>query len=228
MATKLSEDAVQMLLSRNVTEEEIVTWMNSIAENSPDTRMRKFTLVEQLTMGDTTHSVNRHEVAWRNFQQLNLWTGDNSTIFCNNPAYQDFDHFKVIRKQTYPSCYMNAPALLLHYLIAINTNGADVSMVNVMRRKASELAGKEFWSFVEDLGGRGGDSAAYTLSLLREEDAEDFFEDPVPLALPDSMFLSSSAHNEVCEALIGRLAVEPALITKYVNSDIFIYFAMFL
>ena len=107
----------------------------------------------------------------------------------------------VIRKQKSGLCYLHAPVVLEHYLIAIATEGKNSSTYDIGKYKA-------FVSnfILEDTGGSSRDTLNELCGLTKVGDVKCY-------TIPDKE--DGHLYSATCQLILERVALSPALISLF-------------
>jgi hypothetical protein len=113
----------------------------------------------------------------------------------------------VIRKQKSGLCYLHAPVVLEHYLIAIVTGGENSSTYDIGKYEAYMLSGEHLLNFIlADKGGSSQDTLNELCGLTDDSDVKCY---TIP-AKEDRLLYSVT-----CEIILECVALSPALISLF-------------
>jgi hypothetical protein len=140
----------------------------------------------------------------------NAWQADASIIFFRR--YPSIVGLKVLRRQLSGLCFMHAPVVLQHYLVAIETGATNVEMIDVASyigqfRKGSAL----LFHIKENFGGNAE-------QFMREINYHVNLETD-RVSIPD---VSASYFSSICEDLMSYLTLKPALVSNFRVDDLFL------
>ena len=113
----------------------------------------------------------------------------------------------VIRKQKSGLCYLHAPVVLEHYLIAIATGGKNSSTYDIGKYEAYVLSGAPLLKFIlEDVGGSSRDALNELCGLTKIGDVKCY-------TIPDKE--DKSLYSATCQLILEQVAQSPALISIF-------------
>jgi hypothetical protein len=113
----------------------------------------------------------------------------------------------VIRKQKSGLCYLHAPVVLEHYLIAIATGGKNSSTYDIGKYEAHVLSGEHLVNFIfEDKGGSSRDTLNELCGLTKVDDVKCY-------TIPDKE--DGSLYSVTCQLILERVSLSPALISVF-------------
>lgn len=208
-------------ISRFCAELEQVT-----TDSEHDAVFMKKCLLSKLMSGDIHHKENNF---YKNFAKFTMkvpeWSAVSNipeeampVLFFNNPQYASFadqsQAFMVIRRQLLKFCFMHGPVVLLHYLIAINSKGANLEMVDLSKYEKDLLSGPALVAFLDNVGGKGGNSIDFFRNIAKNCKYDVF----------DSYMLTDPAKesfNVMCEEILALVANYPALVTGFMIDEAF-------
>ena len=133
-------------------------------------------------------------------------------MFWNQFSQSQIRRVMVIRKQNSGLCYLHAPVVYEHYLIAIATDCSNCGIINIGKYVASVMSGDNLTNFLfQDKGGNSVETLD-TICSLTEDDKE-------IVRIPDKgkypLF-----YKEVCEEILLNISLKPALVSSFkVYSD---------
>lgn len=152
------------------------------------------------TMGDCNNNKKR------------IKKGDNSAgnnevenLFWTQFNVEQNKRVLVIRKQNSGLCYLHAPVVLEHYLIAISTDCENASMIDIGFYEANLLEGDQLKDFLLKDEGGGSVVTLRNICGLRLEDI-DRKHIPHP---------TDPAFVVVCEGILEKVANTPALVSNF-------------
>ena len=135
-------------------------------------------------------------------------------LFWTQFSEEQLGRIMVIRKQKSGLCYLHAPVVLEHYLIAIATNGRSSSTYNIGKYEAHVLTGNHLKDFL--LRDEGGSSQNTLFELCELDDA-----DTILINIPSPTI--AEAYSVVCEEILARVAQSPALVSSFVVHSDFLH-----
>jgi hypothetical protein len=113
----------------------------------------------------------------------------------------------VIRKQKSGLCYLHAPVVLEHYLIAIATGGKNSCTYDIGKYEAHVLSGEHLVNFIlEDKGGSSRDTLNELCGLTKVDDVKCY-------TIPDKE--DGSLYSVTCQLILERVSLSPALISVF-------------
>ena len=113
----------------------------------------------------------------------------------------------VVRKQNFGLCYLQAPVVLEHHLIAIASGCEHSSTIDIGKYQDFLLSGDKLLDFLlKDEGGNSQD-ALYEICDLNGDDT-------VKYVIPD-IETFPDAYKQICEKLLIRVAEHPALVSTF-------------
>ena len=118
----------------------------------------------------------------------------------------------VIRKQNSGLCYLHAPIVLEHYLIAISSVCTNASMIDIGLYEANLLDGNNLENFLLKDEGGGSKKTLQDICRLKVDELHN-----VCLPSPDSSIYVSS-----CDEILHKVADAPALVSCFTVYDEFL------
>ena len=127
------------------------------------------------------------------------------SLFWNQFTAELKEKIMVVRKQHSGLCYLHAPIVLEHYLIAIATSGLKTSMIDIGIYEANLLEGHKLEQFI--LTDDGGDSQEVLFNIcdLKLDDV-----DRVSIPKP-----SNPAFLSTCDYVLEKVSTMPALVSSF-------------
>ena len=116
------------------------------------------------------------------------------------------ERIMVIRKQTSGLCYLHAPVVMEHYLIAIATAGENSSTYDIGKYEAHVLTGDCLVNFLLKDEGGSSQNTLKELCGLTEVDTKHFH-------IPDKE--DDLIYSNTCQIIFERVAQSPALISTF-------------
>jgi hypothetical protein len=141
-----------------------------------------------------SNSQSKSAVFWSQFEAF------------TEPMMAKINNILVIRKQSWGNCYLHAPIVLEHYLIAIATAGNSAEMVDIGKYECSVLDGEQLQDLI--LRPKGGNSVAVLTDLcgLRgKRDLKQFL-----ISDPDD-----SEFERDCEKILKYVADKPLIVCNF-------------
>lgn len=133
----------------------------------------------------------------------------NRVIFWNNPVYQSIKGLKILRTQKFNSlCYIMAPVVLMHYVIAINSNGVNTDTLDVSKYENFANEGAKLENFIEQTLAKTGDISYVALKEL--------------MKLDDLDIKQVTDFQENGDMLMKRFAQYPAIICAFTVYNLFL------
>lgn len=181
--------------------------------------------IERLMSGDITSNAKNYFLeffehfvklvpAWRQSSvgdKRKLDNNDIINLFWEQFTPEQNEKVLVIRKQNSGNCYLHAPVVLEHYLIAIATNCESRSMttstIDIGRYENFLLSGNKLINFL--LNDEGGNSLTTLKNICNLKSS-----DTLKITIPDKDTAPTS-YSETCEILLKRVAYQPALVSAF-------------
>lgn len=187
--------------------------------------------IERLANGDITDSTKNYFVEhFTSFTKRNpLWTqlkdhdeyslgerrklpnddgNEIVNLFWSQFSSEQIERIMVIRKQNSGLCYLHAPIVLEHYLIAIATGCQCSSTYNIGKYYENYLLteNKMVDFLLKEVGG-SSEKTLRELCNLKDTDTE-------TINIPSKKRFSKS-HDEICKYVLDTVAEKPALISSF-------------
>ena len=113
----------------------------------------------------------------------------------------------VLRTQNSGLCYLHAPVVLEHYLIAISTNCGVYSSIDIGLYESDLLSGESLVEFLVKNRGGNSQKTLKDICKLQEHQTKRY-------AIPDKDELPE-AYAQTCEKVFMRVSNEPALVSVF-------------
>ena len=128
-------------------------------------------------------------------------------IFWNQFRPLQIGRVMVIRKQNSGLCYLHAPVVYEHYLIAIATDCSNCGIINIGKYEDYLLTGDDLTNFLfQDKGGNSLETLDKICNLTDD--------DRVSFRIPDKKRYASH-YAEVCEEILQNVSLKSALVSTF-------------
>ena len=129
--------------------------------------------------------------------------------------YSGKNYLKVLRCQLSGLCFIHACVVLQHYEVSINKpdDSKNVGMLDIGKYQGSILNGKALEDYLTTPLGRDTISTLNKLCGLGFDDIRHF---RLPIIDNESTEVEISARNTLCDRIMNRLEVQPALVSSFI------------
>ena len=135
-------------------------------------------------------------------------------IFWNQFSPSQIGRVMVIRKQNSGLCYLHAPVVYEHYLIAIATDCSNCGIINIGKYEDYLLTGDDLTNFLlQDKGGNSLETLDKICNLT-EDDRDS-------IRIPDKN-KHANYYAQVCEEILQNVSLKPALVSTFKVYDDFL------
>lgn len=171
-----------------------------------------FEKIERLKYGDIiSNNKNVFLECYEKFvDELPAWRMLNHNVvnlFWSQFSDEQQKHILIIRRQNSGNCFMHGPIVWEHYMMAIFSNGKNSSSFDLGKCVGEKFTGNNLEHFL--LNEIGGYSKKFLSEICNINNNDfDTFHIPNKFKYPDF-------YNEICEELLLKILVRPALISLF-------------